>query len=186
MITLFGFITANKGYELTIRSLPDLPSDVVLLIAGGTQTRELEDYPAHLLQLADSLGVKDRVRITGFVPDSDVPEVMAASSLVLTPHTHATGSYSVMVPLSYGKAVVASDLAVFREIQERGDCLRLFPSGDLDAYREALRSLLADESAVESLEKKARHYAENHSWTAIATRTVEVYEKAISDAAGRS
>ena len=44
---------------------------------------------------------------------------MSASEIVIAPHTLATGSYSITAPLAYGRPVIASDLACFREIGER-------------------------------------------------------------------
>src|SRR5581483_6466750 len=35
LITLFGYVSFNKGYELTLDILPSLPEDVAFVIAGG-------------------------------------------------------------------------------------------------------------------------------------------------------
>jgi phosphatidylinositol alpha-mannosyltransferase len=108
---------------------------------------------------------------------------MAASELVLAPHTQATGSYSVMIPLTYGKPVIASDLAIFREINDRGGCVDIIPNRDSAALANRAGELLSNPSRRAELAAKARAFARSHAWPAIAARTAQVYEAAIADAA---
>ena len=120
---LFGYIAPNKGYELTLKVLADLPKDVSLVIAGGARNAEMEPYVAGLKQLIEASGLKERVLITGYLSNEDVADAMAAADVVLAPHTQATGSYSVTLPLTHGKPIVASDMDCFKEICNRVDCL---------------------------------------------------------------
>jgi glycosyltransferase involved in cell wall biosynthesis len=179
VITIFGYIAPNKGYELTLKLLPSLPEDVKLVIAGGPRNAAMEPYFAQLRNIIESSGVQDRVVITGYLRDEEVAEAMAASSVVLTPHTEATGSYSVTIPLAYGKAVLASDLACFREITQRIACLELFRAGDIEDFRQHLLQLLNDEARRATLERHAKEYAERYSWHCIAERTRTIYEEAL-------
>jgi phosphatidylinositol alpha-mannosyltransferase len=88
-----------------------------------------------------------------------------------------------MIPLSYGKPVVASDLAIFREIAERGDCIELVPNRDSRALAAVIDRLLNDPGRRAELSEKAKDFARSHSWPAMARRTIEVYRSAIADAA---
>lgn len=179
LITIFGYTAPNKGYELTLKLLPSLPEDVKLVIAGGPRNAAMEPYFAQLVRAIESSGERHRVIVTGYLPDEEVAEAMAASTVVLAPHTEATGSYSVTIPLAYGKAVLASDLACFREIVGRIACLELFRSGDVEDCRRHLHRLLNDESRRATLERLAKEYAERYSWPRIAQQTRCIYEEAI-------
>lgn len=179
LLTLFGFITPNKGYELTLSILPDLPPGTTLVIAGGARTEAHAPYQAALERQIARMGLQNRVVITGFLTDTEVAEAMAASEIVLVPHTQATSSYSVTLPLAHGRPILASDLDCFREINERLECLALFPSGDAPRYREVLLALLASPDRRATLAQKAREYARRHSWPAVAASTRRVYEAAI-------
>ena len=183
-LTIFGYIAPNKGYELTLELLPSLPPDVTLVIAGGARTAEMEPYSAQLTAAIRTAGLQDRVVITGFLAADEVAEAMAASDLLLVPHTQATGSYSVTFPLTHGKAVVASDLDCFREIEARVDCLQLFRAGDITDYRAKVIALLDDPVRRERLAENACKYAQRFSWPRVATLTRKVYEQAI-DVYGR-
>ena len=184
VLTIFGYIAPNKGYELTLKLLPTLPPDVMLVIAGGARTADMEPYAAQLAAAVNAAGLQERVVITGFLPDEEVSEAMSASDLLLVPHTQATGSYSVTLPLTHGKAILASDMDCFREIEARVDCLQLFRAGDVDDYRTKLLALLDDPVRRERLSANACKYAQRFSWSRVAALTRQVYEQAI-DVYGR-
>lgn len=179
LLTTFGYIAFNKGYELTLDLLPDLPPDTAFVIAGGVRTEDMEPYKATLEATVQSKGLAGRVVITGFLSEEEIAEAMAATDIVLVPHTEATGSYSVTIPIAYGKAILSSDLACFREIQGRHACLELFPAGDKEEYRAKLEALLSDASHREALEQSAKEYAEKFSWDAIAKVTAKTYRDAL-------
>jgi phosphatidylinositol alpha-mannosyltransferase len=124
-------------------------------------------------------GLTSRVVITGYLTEEEIATTMAASEVVVVPHTFATGSYSVTIPLAYGKPIVASDLDCFAEIQARVPCLSLFPAGNAARYAQALNALLADPDAQQRLSLRAQEYARSHSWREIARRTVEIYRLVI-------
>ncbi len=80
--------------------------------------------------------------LTGYLSDEDAADAMAATHIALVPHTYATGSYSVTLPLSHGRVVFASDLDCFQEISTRVDCVELFKAGDAADYKAKLLALL--------------------------------------------
>jgi len=123
--------------------------------------------------------LEKRVIITGFIPDDEMPELMAAADVVLTPHTQATGSYSVTLPLTYGKPILASDMACFKEIQGRVNCMELFESGNNKELHDKLVALLSDPERRERLSAMAHKYAERTSWPRVAAMTRTIYETAI-------
>jgi glycosyltransferase involved in cell wall biosynthesis len=177
-ITLFGYIAPNKGYELTLEILPSLPEEVVFVIAGGPRNADMEPYAAQLKTSIAQSGLSERVVITGFLSDLEVAEAMAAGEIVLAPHTQATNSYSVTIPLAHGRAILASDLDCFREIEARIDCLELFHAGEASDYRTKLLRLLEDGDRRERLAAGARRYAQRFSWPRVAASTKRVYEDA--------
>jgi glycosyltransferase involved in cell wall biosynthesis len=180
LVTLFGYVAYNKGYELTLELLPALPEDVTFVIAGGARTADMEPYAAQLREAIARSGQAHRVVMTGFLSDAEVAEAMAASEIVLVPHTQATGSYSVTIPLTHGKPILASDLDCFREISQRVDCLGLFHAGDAADYRAKLLALLADPIRREKLSQAACKYAQRFSWPRVAALTRKIYTSAIA------
>ncbi|MDE2127348.1 MAG: glycosyltransferase family 4 protein [Armatimonadetes bacterium] len=179
-LTVFGYIAPNKGYELMFDVLGSLSPEVVLVIAGGARTADMEPYRRRLEQQMHELGLSERVVITGYLSDEEVAAAMEASDLALAPHTEATGSYSVMLPMSHGRPILASDLDCFKEAFGRRPCLQLFRNGDRRDLVLHLRQLLADGPRRAELGREAAAYAADHSWAKTAERTVAVYRRALS------
>ena len=179
IITIFGYIVPNKGYELTLDVLGRLPDDVTLVIAGGARVPREEPYVELLKSRVEASGMSGRVIITGYMADSDVAEALEASDLVLAPHTFATGSYSVTLPMTHGRPILASDLDCFREVAARMDCVALFTASDKEDYADRLLALLADPARRAVLAANARAYAERFSWPKVAAMTRGIYDQTI-------
>ncbi|HLJ56696.1 MAG TPA: glycosyltransferase [Chthonomonadaceae bacterium] len=180
VVTIFGYIFANKGYELTLQAVPRLPEDVTLVIAGGVRVPGEQAYADRLGAEIAAAGLSDRVIVTGYLSDEEVAEALAASDLVLAPHTWATGSYSVTLPLTHGRPVLASDLACFQEIAGRMDAIELFRAGDAEDLVCRLTALLGDNARRTALAAGARAYAERFAWSRVASMTRRIYEQTIA------
>ena len=179
VVTIFGYVTPNKGYELTLRILADLPEDVTLVIAGGARNESEVGYENSVRQAVEQSGQKHRVVMTGYLSDEDVAEAMEATHIALVPHTYATGSYSVTLPLSHGRVVVASNLDCFQEISIRVDCIELFKAGDAADYKAKLLALLNSPERQAKLAANAQKYATRYAWPRVAGMTRRVYAGAI-------
>lgn len=118
-----------KGQDLVIRTLPELVRngyDVVYVAGGAGGDR------ARLEQLAATLGVADRVRFVGAVPQSELPACYRMADLFVMPSTGegfgivyleamacgtpalglaSTGSLDALVDGELGTATTAQDLA---------------------------------------------------------------------------
>ena len=179
VLTLFGYVTPNKGYDLVLESLAALPRDVVFVIAGGARRPVEQEFVDHLQRHIKLLGVEDRVVVTGYLSDEEVAGAMQATDVALAPHTQATNSYSVTLPLSHGRATLASDLACFREMAERGHCLELFQNGNKNDFRRKLLALLEDPQRRRQLAANASQYAGRFTWDRVAATTRDVYRAAL-------
>lgn len=179
VVTLFGFITPEKGYETALDALKSLPPVVKLLVAGGARVEREEPHVEALRAAIKERGLERRVAITGFLPDADVATAMAASDLVLVPHLAANGSYSVMTALSYGKPVIASNLACFAEIAADGGGVELFDVGDETMLAERIGYLLASAGARSQLAAAAGAYAARRSWATVAAATAKIYRSVL-------
>lgn len=114
VMTLLGFMTRRKGHRLVMEALRELPADVMAIFVGapieGREVRadELRDYAAEL-------GVADRVRFTGYIPEDELELVMAATDIALCPFRDMSASGSASTWISTARPIVASDLPAFNE-----------------------------------------------------------------------
>jgi glycosyltransferase involved in cell wall biosynthesis len=168
-ITLLGHVVRRKGHRLVLDALPLLPADVVALFAGSpiegrdARARELEARAA-------DLGVADRVRFLGFVPDEDLDTVLAATDLALCPFRDMSASGALSTWISTGRPILASDLPAFREYDAlEAGAIRRFSPYTPEALAEAVAGALAEgRPAIDPLVRQLS--------AALATpRTIERY-----------
>ena len=107
-----GRLEPYKRVDLLIRALEVLPASTQLVVAGdGPARRGLE-------QLAVRLGVSARVRMLGFVSDSDLSRWRATASVFATASAHEAFGLTLADALSAGLPFIASDIPAHREIAE--------------------------------------------------------------------
>lgn len=178
VLTLFGYITPNKGYTLVADALRHLPDDVAFVIAGGARRPLEQEYVDELKGHMSRIGLGKRVVVTGYLSDDEIADAMAATEIALVPHTQATNSYSVAFPMTYGRPTLASDLPCFREMAASTDSLELFENRNRADFRRKLAALLDDRERRDQLAANALQHAERFSWPNVAAETREIYEKA--------
>ncbi|MGB3457247.1 MAG: glycosyltransferase family 4 protein, partial [Litorimonas sp.] len=83
VVLLPGRLTRWKGQIVAIEALGRLPGDWVLVCAGDAQGRDA--YERELRELAQRLGVADRLRLPGH--ETDMPAALLAADRVITPST---------------------------------------------------------------------------------------------------
>lgn len=167
-----GHLYAGRGLDLMLELAAILP-EMHFLLVGGNET----DL-ARARQRAAGLS---NLTLTGFVPNTDLPRYQAAADVLLMPYgplvSGSSGGdiapyFSPMKMFEYlaaGRAVVASDLSVLREVLTGENAVSL-PGGDADAWAAVLRSLAAEPARREALGAAARRTARQYTWERRAER----------------
>jgi glycosyltransferase involved in cell wall biosynthesis len=142
-ITLLGYITKRRGHRLVIDALRALPEDVVALFVGTTI--EGRDHVAEgLREHAEALGLAERVRFLGFLPEEDLEAVLAATDVALCPFERMSASGALATWLSAGRPIVATDLAPCRELRAmRPGALHLFRPFEAEALARCISETLS-------------------------------------------
>jgi glycosyltransferase involved in cell wall biosynthesis len=177
VLSIFGFINARKGYEAMLEILPQLPPEIVLLIAGGKMTDNATDrgYEEMLRRNISDRHLENRVMITGYLDPGKIPEAMAAADICLAPVSSEAGSGALSLCIAYRKPVIASDTGVNRELNSRIPCLELFHEGA--PLLATIKELIADNNRKNELIRLARDYSERYSYGAIAQETMRLYKQ---------
>lgn len=130
----------QKRHDVLLQAWKQVPSPAVLLLAGDGQLR------AQHVELADELGISDRVRFLGV--RSDVPRLLAACSLTVLSSDWEGLPIAVLESMAAGKPVVSSDVDGVAEAIGDGAGL-LVPRRDPIALAAALSALLYDDQTRE-------------------------------------
>lgn len=100
-----GRLVGYKGQRYAIEALPSVPSALLWLVGTGPLESELR-------QLAAQLGVADRVRFWGDVPDADLPALLHACDVFLFPSITPNEAFGLVLveAMACAKPLVACNL----------------------------------------------------------------------------
>jgi glycosyltransferase involved in cell wall biosynthesis len=143
MIVSVGALIPRKGQGFVIDALPALPDATLVLIGKG----EDEDT---LKAKAQALGVADRVRFMGAMPQSVIADWLAAADVMALPSSSEGLANAWVEALASGTPVVTCDVGGARELLDRPEAGRLV-GRDGGQIAAAIGALLADPPARDAV-----------------------------------
>jgi polysaccharide biosynthesis protein PslF len=180
VLTIFGFINRKKDYELALEALAHLPEGFFLLIAGGIMHGNFMDkeYYAALRKKIESLSLEHRVKITGYLSQERIPLVMAATDICLAPFRpfRQPGSGSLSLCVGYGKPIIASDIEMIKEINNRVPFLDTFTYPSKDDLLLKINNLFHHKERRDELVRLTNAYRQQYSYSKIAELLFGVYQ----------
>lgn len=171
-----GIISPYKGIDLLLEAWKQVETSVdnaSLLIAGTGSPELLEQIRGRIR----GLGL-ERVRLhPRFISTEELVALYQAADIVVYPYRAITTSGALATGLALGKTIVASNLAVFRELlTDRKNALLIDPQSPADLSR-ALVELLMDVSLRKQLAENVQQMNfGKESWSSIADKTIECYK----------
>ncbi|WP_432561942.1 glycosyltransferase family 4 protein [Kineococcus sp. SYSU DK003] len=134
VLLVAGRLHPQKRVDRSLRLLPALPGAVLVLAGDGPDRAGLE-------LLAESLGVRERVRFLGAVDRSRLPGLYAAADLSLLTSQWREGlPMAVLESLACGTPAVTARTTA--PVADAGDAVARVDAGDPDALAAAVRGVL--------------------------------------------
>ena len=164
-----GRLHPQKGYDVLVRALRELPDVHAVLVGDGDERPALE-------RLAAELGVADRLHILGW--QDDPRAFLTSFDVFVLPSRYEGFPLSVVEALQAAVPVVASDVGSVAEAldDERGGVL--VRPGDPSALACAIRELLADPERRRRMGAHGRAVAlERHTASAMASGFLAIYDE---------
>ncbi|MBI3534459.1 MAG: glycosyltransferase [Deltaproteobacteria bacterium] len=178
VILVFGFFSEDKGQDIAIEAFQYLPKNYKLILAGGVRRKKDQKYMEYCLKHIANFNLGNQVEITGYVAAQDIKGYFEQSDLVLAPFRQTTGSASLAQALSYGTAILASDLLLNREIVERvPNAIEFFKSGNPYDCALQIERLCSQPELIQQLRSSAKKYSETFSVGNIALEHLKLYLK---------
>jgi glycosyltransferase involved in cell wall biosynthesis len=172
-----GHLYAGRGIDLLLK-LALLRRQARFVVVGGEpQAAE------HWRQEARAAGAGN-LEFLGFVPNAELPRYQSACDVLVMPSQRRIAGSSggdigsvaspmkVFEYLATGRAILASDLPVFREVLSETNAV-LVPPEDADAWARALDELGARPERRARLGEQGRKDAAQYTWTERARRSLE-------------
>lgn len=166
-----GVMYLIDAAEIVLR---DFPSARFVIAGDGLQRQEIEAR-------ARRLRASQQILFLGNVSREDMPGCVAAADVAVLPSLVEATSIAGLEAMAAGKPLVGTRAGGIPEIVGEEVTGILVPPGNAEALAEGICRLIADPAARERMGKAARQRAVGEfSWQSIASKTVEVYERALA------
>jgi len=176
-----GLIFPYKGVDLLLDAwqLVEATTPEAVLVIAGTGSPELLDRLQLQVQTLNLQRVHLQFR---FISPEELVTLYRAADVVVYPYRAVTTSGALATGLSLSKTIIASDLAVFRELLIDGESALLIDPENKEEFASALLRLAKDPQlrASFSLQIEKLRFGDQ-SWERIALKTAETYNKVLSN-----
>jgi glycosyltransferase involved in cell wall biosynthesis len=157
-------------------------SKVKTVFPGARLLRVGGAFSAEQIKLAESLGLRESILVLPFIERDVLAALYRRSALVLQTSEREGFGLAVVEAMACGTPVIASDIAVFREVG--GNAAEYSPVGNVEAWSEKVVELL-EERRQNPLRTSARRVrgierAAEFSWTEYAGKMVKLYREVLS------
>ena len=170
MLLSVGYLIERKGHNIAIEAMARLPQDYLLVIAGTGPERE------KLGRLASELGVKERVRFAGQIPNEDLKWWYSAADALVLCSSREGWANVLLEAMACGTPVIATNIWGTPEVVASPEAGRLMaartPAALVDSCNE-LFGAYPDSVAV-------RSYAERFGWEATTEAQLRVFKEIVN------
>lgn len=143
-------------------------------LSMGGQERGLHDTVA---ALAETRGLADAVRFTGFLDSDGKAREFAAHDIYLNTNRVDNMPVSVLEAGAFGLPVVATNVGGIPHLLRDGETALLVPAGDAVAMANAVRRLLEQPHLAGQLSANGRRLAESCAWDAVKVRWQSLFDE---------
>jgi glycosyltransferase involved in cell wall biosynthesis len=182
-IVAVGRLVPRKGFATAIEALRGVPN-AELVVAGGPERGRLADDPeaGRLREVAERLGVADRLQLLGRVSRQDMPALLRSADVVVCTPWYEPFGIVPLEAMACGVPVVAGAVGGLVDTVVDGATGELVHPRRPDQLAATLRRLLADPALREAYGAAGMDRARSrYSWDRIALDTLRVYDRALSD-----
>ncbi len=165
--------------DLLVSAMPSILKkvrDAKLVLAGKARP----ECVAYLSDLAERIGVKDHLTITGKLDDLAVRDYLAASDVFVLPSKEEAGGTLVLESMASGTPIVCSGgggISEYISDEVNGLLFDTERAGDL---ADKVVSLLADEKKAKAMGDNGRKLAvSGHAWGTAVSKYMSLYKDAV-------
>ncbi|MDP9211666.1 MAG: glycosyltransferase family 4 protein [bacterium] len=177
----------DRDYILTVGTLEPRKNLKTLLLAFAALRKKVREQLVvvgghgwlfdETEELLRKLGLGDRVILTGYVPDEELPSLYAgAKAFVFPSHLEGFG-IPLLEAMASGTPVLSSNTSSMPEVG--GTAALYFDPDDEKGMRLAIERVLGDEKLQERLAEAGYEQAKQFSWERTAQKTLGVYFRAL-------
>jgi glycosyltransferase involved in cell wall biosynthesis len=158
----------------TLLNLRRLFPDLCLILAGSKGWLT-DSFFAKI----EADGLTDVVRPLGWVPDEDLPAIIAAANLAVQPSLYEGFGLPILEHMACGQVVAASNAGPHPEVG--GEAAAYFDPENVEEMTAVINRLLTDKEEYHHRQQLGLEQAAKFSWQRTARETIAVYEKLLGN-----
>ena len=179
LVLACGRLVPYKGFDVLIRAAVGQRFEVWIVGEGRERAR--------LQQLINSLGVNDRVRLLGSVPDSERAKLMCIADVFVMPSVTNAETFGLvqLEAMAAGRPIVNTSLDTgVPHVARHGIEAITVPPGDHDKLAEAINTLIGDPERRRRIGQAARQRAvTNYSTANFQKGIAAIYRRVVAEKA---
>ncbi len=174
LVVVAGRLSPEKNVPVIVEAAKIVRQESPLVqfisTGDGPARREVEKH-------VKALRLQDTVRLTGFLPESQIASLYRAADVLATASTFETQGLSALEALSCGTPVVAANAMALPETVKHGVNGYLFSAGDArECAAHLVKVLSSDASARRQMMQRAVQSAEPYSLPKVTQKWVQLYQ----------
>ena len=168
-------IKKSKGLDVIINAMKNIHSDVDLIIAGRTRDIDFKDYSFQI----EKLKLNQRIHpIVRYITNSERNMLFNFVDLVVIPYRQIYQSGVILLAMSYGIPVIASDLQANKSFIVDNINGILFKDSNSSDLAEKINLIIGDDEKIKSISKNAKDFvAIYHDWNKIGDEFYKILNK---------
>jgi glycogen(starch) synthase len=174
-ILFVGRIAAQKDVRTLIRAIALMKTQGHLVIVGDGPER------VRVARLAESLGVRNRLTITGFVRHEHVPRFLHHADVLVLPSMFEELGSVLVEGMCSRSPIVASRVKGIASVIDHDKNGVLVPPADPVALAHALDRVLTDRELARRLGERAYASSARFTWASLARRVASIYLRVLEE-----
>jgi glycosyltransferase involved in cell wall biosynthesis len=175
LFVYLGRLKKYKRVDVVIRAFAELNVPEASLEIAGTG-----DYRAPLEGLVNSLGLTDRVKFLGFIPEEEKVHLLRRAWASVLASPKEGWGISNLEAAACATPVIAANSAGIRESVIDGETGFLVPQDDTQAMAAAMKGIVVSPGLVDVLGAAGRRFAERFTWERAANDTLRHLEEVVA------
>jgi len=173
VLLMVGNLLANKGHDVVLRTLREFPDACLLVIGEGREERNLK-------RLAGVLGIQDRVKFLGSVPQEQLGAYYGAADALVLASSREGWPNVLLEAMACGTPVVSTRVGGTPEIVAASEAGVLANERSEHGIAEALRRLFRNYPD----RRLTRLYAERFGWDETTRGQLQLFEGVLATGGG--
>ncbi len=188
-IVSVGAVKARKGFHTLVEALGTLKAKGFSFRADIIGPKEPNAYAARVEGRVRELGLDDRVRLAGRVPEDELNAAYGAADLFVLPSEHDGTAFEglglvYLEAMTYGLPVIGCLDSGAEDIIQDGVNGFLVPPGNPEKLAAAIERVLSDEGLWKRMSDAAPKSIDRFRWETVGADMDAAYQDAIKDYAG--